>query len=180
VENVLSERDGSIACKATDKTADLDVDTMIFAIGDVADPAVGLPYSRDAYVTNPEPGEDPKRSAAYELFDPQGKKVLQGMYAVGWARKASDGLVGIARHDGEVGAGHVLKFLESAGEGKALSAQQVQSFFESKGLQVVTKSDIECLGRAEEQVAKERGLAWFKYDKDEAMLAAIEAAKSKV
>jgi hypothetical protein len=44
----------------------------------------------------------------------------------------------------------------------------------------VTKSDIECLGRAEEQVAKERGLAWFKYDKDEAMLAAIEAAKSKV
>lgn len=180
VENVLSKRDGSISCKATDKTADLDIDTMIFAIGDVADPAVGLPYSRDSYVTNPEPGEDPKRSAAYELFDPANKKVLDGTYAVGWARKASDGLVGIARHDGEVGAGHVLKFLESAGDGKSLAAQQVQGFFESKGIQVVSKADIEALGRAEEQVAKESNLSWFKYDKDEAMLAAIEAAKSKV
>ncbi len=65
-ENILAERDGSIACKATDQLAELDVDTMIFAIGDVADPAIGLPYNRDAYVTNPDQ-TDPKR-AAYELL----------------------------------------------------------------------------------------------------------------
>src|ERR1051326_5722594 len=53
-ENVLFERDGSIACKATEKSADPEVDTMIFAIGDVADPAVGLPYNRDSYVINPD------------------------------------------------------------------------------------------------------------------------------
>jgi ferredoxin--NADP+ reductase len=99
-ENVLFERDGSIACKATDKSADLDVDTMIFAIGDVADPAVGLPYN-----------------------------------AVGWARKASDGLVGIARHDAEVGAVHVLKYLETAPE-SSFGAAEVQKFLERKGLQV--------------------------------------------
>src|SRR5262249_18605120 len=68
VENVLQQRDGSIACKATDKTADIEVDTMIFAIGDVADPAVGLPYHRDAYVTNPTVGEDAKGAPHYELF----------------------------------------------------------------------------------------------------------------
>src|ERR1700743_752126 len=40
-ENVLFERDGSMACKATNEMADLPVDTMIFAIGDVADPGLG-------------------------------------------------------------------------------------------------------------------------------------------
>jgi ferredoxin--NADP+ reductase len=175
-ENVLFERDGSISCKATEQNADLDVDTMIFAIGDVADPAVGLPYNRDSYVINPDQS-DPKR-AAYELFDPQGGKVLDGMYAVGWARKASDGLVGIARHDAEVGAVHVLKYLETACESN-ISVAQVHSFLERKGLQVVSKADLECLARAEEKQAQKSGVAWFKFAEDNAMLAAIETEKAK-
>jgi ferredoxin--NADP+ reductase len=175
-ENVLFERDGSISCKATDQSADLDVDTMIFAIGDVADPAVGLPYNRDSYVINPDQS-DPKR-AAYELFDPQGSKVLDGMYAVGWARKASDGLVGIARHDAEVGAVHVLKYLETA-RASTLGVAQVQSFLERKGLQAVSKADLECLARAEEKQAQKSGVPWFKFAEDNAMLAAIEAEKAK-
>jgi ferredoxin--NADP+ reductase len=173
-ENVLFERDGSIACKATEKTAELDVDTMIFAIGDVADPGVGLPYHRDSYVINPDQ-TDPKR-AAYELFDPQGNKVLDGMYAVGWARKASDGLVGIARHDAEVGAVHVLKYLETARESN-FGAGEIQNFLERKGLRVVNKSDLESLARAEEKEAQKRGALWFKFAEDNAMLAAIEKAK---
>src|SRR5262249_6746332 len=149
--NVLQERDGSISCKATDKTVDLEVDTMIFAIGDVADPALGLPYHRDAYVTNPAPGEDPKRAAVYELFDPQSGKILEGMYAVGWARRASEGLVGIARHDGEVGAAHVLKYLEGVpASGESASAQKVREYLERKGVRVIDKADLELLGRTEE------------------------------
>jgi ferredoxin--NADP+ reductase len=175
-ENVLLERDGNIACKGTEKTADLDVDTMIFAIGDVADPTVGLPYNRDSYVINPDQS-DPKR-AAYELFDPQTGKVLEGMYAVGWARKASDGLVGIARHDAEVGATHVLKYLETA-SGNHISAAQMQDYLQRKGLKIVSKPDLECLGRAEEQEAKRRGIPWFKFADDEAMLSAIESEKAK-
>src|SRR5579864_5102704 len=179
VENVLQERDGSIACKATDQTVDLDVDTMIFAIGDVADPSLGLPYHRDSYVINPAPGEDPKRSTVYEIFDPQSGAVLEGMYAVGWARKASEGLVGIARHDGEVGAAHVIKYLEGQGETKCASAREVRAYLEGKGVKVIDKSDLELLGRAEEAVAKERSLSWFKFDQDEHMLAAIEEHKAK-
>ena len=175
-ENVLFERDGSISCKATEQNADLDVDTMIFAIGDVADPTLGLPYNRDSYVINPDQG-DPKR-AAYELFDPQGSRVLDGMYAVGWARKASDGLVGIARHDAEVGAVHVLKYLETAHD-SATGVAQVQSFLERKGLQAVSKADLECLARAEEKQAQKSGVSWFKFAEDNAMLAAIAAEKAK-
>ncbi len=177
IENILAERDGSIACKATDQLAELDVDTMIFAIGDVADPAIGLPYTRDAYVTNPDQ-TDPKR-AAYELYDPHANEVLEGMYAVGWARKASDGLVGIARHDGEVGAAHVLQYLEGVPEGNCPAAQQIFGQIEGKGLRVITKDDLECLARAEEQIAQQRGISWFKFDKDEDMLKAIEAEKAK-
>jgi ferredoxin--NADP+ reductase len=175
-ENILFERDGSIACKAVEKTADLEVDTMIFAIGDVADPAVGLPYSRDSYVINPDQ-TDPKR-AAYELYDPQSGQVLEGMYAVGWARKASDGLVGIARHDAEVGAVHVLKYLETARESD-FGAANVQDFLERKGLQVVSKPDLESLARAEEKEAQRRGVLWFKFADDNAMLAAIESEKAR-
>ncbi|MFI5104455.1 MAG: FAD-dependent oxidoreductase [Terriglobales bacterium] len=174
-ENVLFERDGGIACKATEKAAALAVDTMIFAIGDVADPALGLPYNRDSYVINPDQS-DPKR-AAYELFDPQGGKVLEGMYAVGWARKASDGLVGIARHDAEVGAVHVLQYLETARESN-FGAAQIQSFLERKGLQAVSKPDLECLARAEEKEAQKRGIPWFKFAEDDAMLAAIGSEKA--
>lgn len=179
VENILQERDGNIACKATDKTVDLEIDTMIFAIGDVADPALGLPYHRDAYVTNPAPGDDPKGAAAYELFDPQTGKVLEGMYAVGWARKASEGLVGIARHDGEVGAAHVIKYLEGVKDGMGASVQQVREHLEGKGVRVVDKAELELLARAEEKIARERGLSWFKFAEDEAMLAAIDERKAK-
>jgi ferredoxin--NADP+ reductase len=178
-ENVLQERDGNITCKATDKTADLEVDTMIFAIGDVADPAVGLPYNRDSYVTNPVVGDDPKGAPHYQIFDHKSGKVMEGMYAVGWARKASEGLVGIARHDGEVGAAHVLKYMEGAGDNNSASAQQVREHLERKGVRMVDKSDLELLARAEEKIAKERGLIWFKFDKDEDMLAAIEAHRAK-
>ena len=177
VENILSERDGRIACKATDKMVSLDVDTMIFAIGDVADPSLGLPYDRDAYVMNPN-STDPKHPA-YEVFDPGTGKTLPGMYAVGWARKASEGLVGIARHDGEVGAAQVIAYLEGAGDGNCLSVEQIRSELDKRKLRVVDKSDLERLGRAEEKIAQERGMTWFKFDKDEDMLAAIDAEKAK-
>src|SRR5262249_50465181 len=178
-KNVWRARKGNCPCKPTDKTADLEVDTMIFAIGDVADPALGLPYNRDAYVTNPTIGEDPKGSPHYELFDPTTGKVIPGMYAVGWARKASEGLVGIARHDGEVGAAHVLKYLERVAGGPRAGAQQGRARLESKGGRRGDKADLESLARAEEKIAKERGLTWFKFDKDEDMLAAIDAHKAK-
>lgn len=177
VENELFEKDGNIGCKATSQTADIDVDTMIFAIGDVADPTVGLPYNRDSYVTNPATA-DPK-GASYEIFDPTHGRVLDGAYAVGWARKASEGLVGIARHDGEVGAANVLKYLETASAGNSISAADLLGYFEKKGLRAVSKADLPYLTRAEELEALARGVPWFKFSDDEAMLEAIEAQKAK-
>lgn len=175
-ENILVQRDGDVAAKATDKTFDLEVDTMIFAIGDVADPAVGLPYGKDSYVTHADP-TDPARSA-YEVFDPQTGKVLEGIYVVGWARKASEGLVGIARHDAEVGATHVLKFLEGVPDKVSVTVDEIQRRVEARGTRTVTKADLEHLARAEEKQAQRQSATWFKFADDEAMLRAIDEEKS--
>jgi ferredoxin--NADP+ reductase len=177
-ENLLVAKNGGTAAKATDKTYDLDVDTMIFAIGDVVDPSVGLPTGPDGYATNPD-AADPKR-AAYEVFDPKSGKVVPGNYVVGWARKASEGLVGVARFDAEQGAAHILKYLESAEERVGATPEEVQRCLASKGQYVVQKDDLACLQRAEEKMAQERGVSYFKFGDDVAMLAAIEEAKNHV
>jgi ferredoxin--NADP+ reductase len=176
-ENMLVARNGGTSAKASGRTSELDVDTMIFAIGDVADPGFGLPYASGGYVTNPD-GGDPKR-AAYEVFDSQSGKVIEGTYVVGWARKASEGLVGVARFDAEQGAAHVLKYLESAAETPAATAAEMLRHLESKGIEAVPKDDLAYLARAEEKQARERGVPSFKFADNETMLASIAAEKSQ-
>ena len=176
-ENILAQKDGNMACKATERTADLDVDTMIFAIGDAADPSVGLPCGPEGYLINPDTA-DPQR-AAYEVYDNDRNCAMEGVYVVGWARKASEGLVGIARHDAEVGAVHVLKYLEGAPEKESATPAEIRRAIESKGVRVVEKSDLEYLVKAEEEQARAKGIAWFKFSDDDAMLAAIDDQKER-
>ena len=177
VENLLVRKGDTTAAKATDQTIDLDFDTMIFAIGDIVDPALGLPHDhKGSYVTNPETTE-PDR-AAYEVFDPQTGKVLEGQYVVGWARKASDGLVGKARFDAEQGCDHILKYLESAPHRTAATPQEIASELVRKGLRPVDKNEIKLLARAEESEARAQNLPAIKFPTNEQMLEAIEREKS--
>ena len=176
-ENVLMQRDGNMACKATERNADLEVDTMIFAIGDAADPSVGLPCGPEGYLINLDTS-DPLR-AAYEVYDKDRGCAMEGVYVVGWARKASEGLVGIARHDAEVGAVHVLKYLESFPERESATPAEIRRSVESKGVRVVDKADLEHLAKAEEEEARAKGIPWFKFSEDEAMLAAIDEQKER-
>jgi ferredoxin/flavodoxin---NADP+ reductase len=172
-DNILVSRDDGTSAKQTDKTVDLDVDTLIFAIGDVHDHLVGLPCGPSGYVTNP--GDHPRCS--YEVFDPANGQVMLGVYVLGWARKASEGLVGIARHDGEVGAAHVIEYLAGLQAPQLVSPEGIASFLEKKGVRAVSKSDLALLGAVEEREAKTRGLNYFKFSDDEAMLNAIEGEK---
>lgn len=176
-ENLLVARNGGTAAKATDQTSDLEFDTLIFAIGDVADPTVGLPYGKDGYQTNPDEAE-PER-AAYEVFNPQTGQVIPGNFMVGWARKASEGLVGMARLDAEKGAAHVLRYLDTAGEKAAATPGEIQRLLTRRGGELVTKQDLVFLGRCEEKQACELGLGYFKFSDNRAMLAALEEQRSR-
>ena len=120
-ENDLVLRDdGSTGAKATETTAVLDVDTLIFAIGDKHDPGLGLPMGQDGYAT--KPNLDSPSEPVYEMWDPSTAQSLDGTYVAGWARRASTGLVGIARHDGENAASKVIEYLKTVPERAPLHA----------------------------------------------------------
>ena len=176
-ENELVPRNGGTTARATEKTSDLEVDTLIFAIGDIVDPTVGLPSNKGIFLTNPDQSQS--EQAAYEVFDPQGAHVVKGNYVVGWARLASEGVVGKARYDAEQGVDHILKYLEGVSDGSTPSAAEIRASLDRKGLQPVTQDELAHLARAEQRQAGERGVTSFKFGIDQEMLAAIEAEKSK-
>ncbi len=173
VENVLTRDGDYLRPKATDRQASLEFDTLITAIGDLADPTLGLPYGKNSYVTNSDPAE-PER-ASYEVFDPASGNVLQGVFVVGWARKASEGLVGTARLDAERGITHVLKYLEQAEKYTSPSAEEILGELRGEGIEAVNCEDISRLAQVEEQQAAALGLPEFKFSTNEEMLRAIGA-----
>jgi ferredoxin/flavodoxin---NADP+ reductase len=174
-ENILVARDDGVSAKATDKTVELDVDTLIFAIGDQHDPLLGLPYGPSGYVTSPD---STNPGSKFEVFDPAGEAVRKGDFVVGWARKASEGLVGIARHDGEVGAAHVVQFLQSAPGRASASADEIVRRLAQNGVQLVPKGDLRWLTAAEEREAQARGVAYYFFPDDDSMFAAIDHERS--
>ncbi len=176
-ENLLIRNGASTAARATGETVELEFDTLIYAIGDIVDPALGLPHdSKGLYVTNPD-GASPGR-AAYEVFDPTSGRVIQGEFVVGWARKASEGVVGKARFDAEQGCDHILKFLESAPKKTTAPLEEIVREFARRGVRAVDKSEIKLLARAEEAEARVRNLPAIKFPTNDQMLAAIEKEKS--
>lgn len=175
VDNLLIRQGEDTKARATDHESVLPFDTLIFAIGDVADPTVGLPYGKNEYVTNTDPA-DPDR-AGYEVFDPAVGKALEGNFVVGWARKASEGLVGKARFDAERGCDYVLKYLASASAGITPAAREIFEELQAKNDSVVTKQHVERLFEAEARQAQTLGLPEFKYPSNQEMLAAIHESR---
>jgi ferredoxin--NADP+ reductase len=170
-ENNLVKKGEGTAAKATDQTATLDVDTMIFAIGDVHDKEFGLPMGPEGYSTKPVEGNERSK---YQVVDPQTGAELPGFFVVGWSRRASDGLVGIARHDAEVGATYAIDYAKQAADEFKASADDIETALRVKGLRIVNKPQIEKLSKIEEIEAKSRGVAYFKFPDNDSMLRAIE------
>jgi ferredoxin--NADP+ reductase len=88
-------------------------DSVVFAVGDKVDETVGLPYKSGLFVTNPnKTGNDPD-DALFQAYDETAGKIVDGVFLAGWARKASEGLVGIAKRDGDWCADVVTKYLST-------------------------------------------------------------------
>jgi len=77
------------------------------------DDTLGLPYKNGMFVTNPTlTGNDPD-DALFQAYDEATGKIVEGIFLTGWARKASEGLVGIAKRDGEWCAEVLTRYLET-------------------------------------------------------------------
>ena len=181
-ENEMIFQDGRTVAKGTGKMQRIDVDCLIYAIGDQVDAELGLPFSRGAFVTNPEKLPADPHPAAYQPYDPQAKKNLDGVFVAGWSRNASVGLVGVAKQDAERGMKVVNEYL--AGK-PGLSSGQMEERIEAliemlneKGAAAVTKEDVELLESAEREEARARKTWDFKYLSNEKMLEVIAARKA--
>ncbi len=111
-DTTLILKDGDTKARGTGNKRILDVETVIFAIGDKVDESFGLPTEWNEFVKNENPLY-PVDGNSYEAFDPQTDKPIEGIFVGGWSRKASDGLVGYARKDGINAAKAVWSYLQT-------------------------------------------------------------------
>jgi ferredoxin--NADP+ reductase len=176
-ENLLVLKGETTAAKATDRITELDFDTLIFAIGDIVDPTLGLPHEAGGYKTNPASKDGDV--AAYEVFDPTGGRVLDGHFVVGWARKASEGLVGKARYDAEQGCNFVLPYLEGASQKATPTADRIIRELSKRNLRVASAEEIHLLARAEQARAQATRRPVFKFASNDEMLKAIEEERRR-
>jgi ferredoxin--NADP+ reductase len=171
VEETRLERKGDrISAVGTGRTTLIPCDTVVFAVGDRVDEHAGLPYRDGLYLT--VSGEDP--AGAYEVLDPATGKARPGVYVVGWARRASDGVVGRARLDAETGIKHVAAFL--AGRPRRPSAeaertlQALRRTLAERGTVVVDHAAVQRLEAAERARATTDHVEEFKFTSDREML----------
>lgn len=170
-ETILVRTNGDTKARGTGVKRVMDVDTVIFAIGDRVDENFGLPVQWNAFVKNPNPAY-PVDGISYEAFDPEANKPIEGIFVAGWSREASSGLVGVARKDGEQGARAVLQYLETVSIPPD-AASALKQRLAQLGKPVVTKDDIARLEAVERAEAERQGLEDFKFAKNEEMLEAM-------
>jgi len=171
-ETYLEDHDGYLKAIGTGDKRVIDCDSVVFCIGDKVDDTFGLPTEWGEYVKNPEP-RYPVEETSYEAHDPEGERDLSNIFVAGWSRKASDGLVGVARKDGTSGANALMQYLGDTGEAASTDTQGLEDKLAALDKVVVVNADIPKLFAAEAKVAEEKGVEEFKYDSNEEMLAAI-------
>jgi ferredoxin/flavodoxin---NADP+ reductase len=179
VENTeLVKRGEDLSAKGLGTFDEIHIDTVVFAIGDRVDETLGLPCGGTEYVKNPNPDPENPGNEAYEVFDPVEGKVCNGLFVIGWSRKASDGLVGKAKQDGERGVVVVNKYLAKVEPGSAHRvAEKIEALrqtLQSRNVRFVDYSDIQKLESIERDESQKRGVEFFKYFTDAEMLAAID------
>jgi ferredoxin--NADP+ reductase len=180
-ETKLVRTNGDTKARGTGVKGIMDVDTVIFAIGDRVDDQFGLPVHWNEFVKNPEP-QFPVDGISYEAYDLEQYAPLPAIFMAGWSREASSGLVGVARKDGERGARAVLQYLESlppAGNAEETLAD-LHGRLSQLGKPVITKNDVLRLEAVEKEEAERQGLEEFKFASNDEMLAAmgLELAQS--
>jgi len=170
-DNILVVKDGEVKAKGTGHKRLLDVETVIFAIGDRVDETFGLPVEANEFVKSPAP-RFPIEGNSYEAFDPKSGTPIEGIFVGGWARKASSGLVGTARKDGINAARAVWAYLQTRPPAEAC-LESVAARLKRLGKPIVTKSDIKKLEAVEAAEARKRGLEEFRFATNEEMLQAM-------
>ena len=170
-ETTLIPRNGDTKAKGTGVKRVLDVDTVIFCIGDRVDDTFGLPVQWNEFVKNENP-RFPIEGISYEAYDHINETPLGNIFMVGWSREASHGLVGVARKDGERGALAALDYLSTlpiVNDPEAVMTRLKKHLGKTKK-RIISKDDLVKLKQIEEDEARAKNLEDFKFGSNEEML----------
>ncbi|MCI0526963.1 MAG: FAD-dependent oxidoreductase [Nitrospira sp.] len=180
-ENRLEQRGEDYASVGLKRTYEFPCDTVVFAVGDRVDQNLGLATKNGNFTTNPNPTQNEPDDALFQVYDDQTGRVMEGLFVAGWARKASIGLVGIAKRDGDWCSDVVQRYLAAKSPLDLASIQKkiksLHSLLEERQSEIVNKMDIEVLAQIEADEAKLQGLEEFKFATNEEMLTAIQQRK---
>jgi ferredoxin--NADP+ reductase len=155
-------------------------DSVVFAVGDKVDETVGLPYKGGVYVTSPnKTGNDPD-DALFQAYDESSGKIVDGVFLAGWARKASEGLVGVAKRDGDWCAEVVLRYLadKSAANPAKAVLEKLRALLKERKSRPVDVKGLRALETAEKgHKGPTDCIGEFKYVTNQEMIALIERVK---
>ena len=180
-ENKLEPKGEDTAAAGLKQYYEFACDSVVFAVGDKVDETVGLPYKNGIYVTSPNKTTNDPDDALFQAYDEATGKVVEGVFLAGWARKASEGLVGVAKRDGDWCAEVVNRYLVSRTTGSngkavldklhAILKERKSYPVDVKGLRVLEAAEkahqgpTDCIGE-------------FKFATNEEMLKVIERGKA--
>jgi ferredoxin--NADP+ reductase len=175
-ENTLINENGKLRAKGLGNNYVLGVDTVIFAIGDSVDPSFGLPIEKNQFVKNANP-RFPVNGESFESYDPTTQHVIDDVFLAGWARKASDGLVGIAKKDGVQAAQAIMEYLTTITPNNGFDRIEIERQIKKLDNHIVDKFGLQILKEEENRIAEERNIPEFKFDTNAEMLSVIEHKK---
>jgi ferredoxin--NADP+ reductase len=185
----LEMEDNKLEPKGTDTAAvglkqyyEFPCDAVVFAVGDKVDETVGLPYKSGMFVTNPnKSGNDPD-DALFQAYDEMTHTIIDGVFLAGWARKASEGLVGIAKRDGDWCAEVVSRYLSTKTPGSHADVKTVldklASILTARKSHPVDLDGLRILESSEKGHWGEDCIGEFKYTNNQEMLELIERGKT--
>lgn len=150
-------------------------DSVVFAVGDRVDDTLGLPYKNGMFVTNPKSSGNEPDDALFQAYDEASGKIVEGVFLTGWARKASEGLVGIAKRDGEWCAEVLTRYLQTQTPRERESMQGVvrrlRALLQERKVQAVGVDGLRLLERAEKACTNTHGcIGEFKFATNQEML----------
>jgi ferredoxin--NADP+ reductase len=155
-------------------------DAVVFAVGDRVDETVGLPYKSGMFITNPnKTGNDPD-DAIFQAYDETTGKIVDGLFLAGWARKASEGLVGIAKRDGDWCAEVVTRYLAAKppGNHSKVVLDKLKTILNDRKSHPVDVKKLRALEVAEQAHESTTDcIGEFKYASNQEMIGLIERSR---
>jgi ferredoxin--NADP+ reductase len=176
-DNKLEPKGEDTAAVGLKQFYEFPCDSVVFAVGDKVDETVGLPYKGGVFVTNPnKTGNDPD-DALFQAYEETSGKIVDGVFLAGWARKASEGLVGVAKRDGDWCAEVVQRYLGTKPPGHSAKAvlDKLHALLKERKSRPVNAKGLRALETAEKaHKGATDCIGEFKYVTNQEMLGFIE------